>query len=56
MINFDEEPWVNTVEKLEKFRKEQKPEFQAKIDEAIEVIDKILDSYRYYFIKNFIRI
>lgn len=46
MVNFDEEPWINCVEKFDKFFNCQTPEFQEKILEAVQVIDKIIDDYK----------
>lgn len=46
-MNYDEEPWVNSVEKYRAFREKQEPEFAAKLDDAMRILDEMFDQYRY---------
>lgn len=43
--NYDEAPWVDTVQKLNKFKETLKPVFRQKLDDAVDLIGKILKEY-----------
>lgn len=46
MVNYDEKPWENSVDKLREFYATQSEEFKAKLDDAIKVIDDIIEQYK----------
>ncbi|KAH7729788.1 putative molybdopterin binding domain containing protein [Aphelenchoides avenae] len=45
VVNYDEEPWKDCVEKFRVFRSQQSPEFIDKLDDAMRVIDEIFEQY-----------
>lgn len=48
IVNYDEEPWVNANEKLEKFQETlstTNDEFSSRFNTSIQVIDAALDEF-----------
>ncbi|VDO48133.1 unnamed protein product [Haemonchus placei] len=48
VVHYDEEPWVNCVEKFNSFREREavkNPGFVAHLDEAVAVLDDVLERY-----------
>ncbi|KAI1726777.1 putative molybdopterin binding domain-containing protein [Ditylenchus destructor] len=45
VMHFDESPWVDAPKKLDEFLGRQSQKFQAKISDALKVIDEVLDQH-----------
>ncbi|VDM67750.1 unnamed protein product, partial [Strongylus vulgaris] len=51
IVHYDSEPWIDTVAKFHDFRERElssKPSFVAALDEALELLRKVLDEYPKY--------
>ena len=47
MVDYDEKPWKDTVQKKIAFLQTRNDVYEKKFSDALSLIDSILDQYRY---------